>query len=167
MDHGDANNNAQKYKLREPVKPVNRMTRKQLEQTVIELREANGKLHSDMAGLRYRLGKAQKKIKSYQLANKTRRLVREASERTGRPPIDQKPWLGMSKEEEERSQNIMKPVLASRDTENKTESYGVGDVDDENNYGTMSLFKSPSAALILEREKALAFASFGGGAPVS
>ena len=43
----------------------------------------------------------------------------------------------------------------------------VGDVDNENNYGTMSLFKSPSAALLLEREKAKALASFGGGASVS
>ena len=165
--HKDTNNNAQKYKLREPVKPVDRMTRKQLEEAVIKLRQVNGELHSAMAGLRYKLGKTQKKIKSYQLANKTRRLVREASERTGRPPIDQKPWLGMSKEEEERSQNIMKPVLASRDIENKTENDNDDDIDDGNNYGTMSLFKSPSAVLLLEREKAKEFSSFGGGAPVS
>ena len=99
---------SQKYSLKEPIKPVNRMTRKELEEAVVSLREKSGELHSAMAGLRYKLGKAQKRIKSYQLANRTRRLVQEASERTGRPPIDKKPWLGSSKEEEERSQNIMK-----------------------------------------------------------
>ena len=151
----------QKYKLKEPLKPVDRMTRKQLEDAVIKLRQTNGELQSYIAGLRYKLGKQQKKIKSYQLASKTRRLVREASERTGRPPVNDKPWLGMSKEEEER-QNIMKPILASRDNENKIEN-DYDDIDDGDNYGTMSLFKSPSAAILSEREKAKALAAFGGG----
>ena len=156
---------SQKYSLKEPIKPANRMTRKELEEAVVSLREKNGELHSAMAGLRYKLGKAQKRIKSYQLANKTRRLVQEASERTGRPPIDKKPWLGNSKEEEERSQNIMKPVLASRSQkETKIET---NDEEGFDNYSTMSLFKSPSAALLVEREKAKANSAFGGGAPVS
>lgn len=156
---------SQKYSLKEPVKPANRMTRKELEEAVVSLREKNGKLHSAMAGLRYKLGKAQKKIKSYQLASKTRRLVQEASERTGRPPINKKPWLGNSKEEEERSQNIMKPVLATRSQkETKIETDNGEGFD---NYSTMSLFKSPSAALLIEREKTRATSAFGGGAPVS
>ena len=156
---------SQKYSLKEPIKPANRMTRKELEEAVVSLREKNGELHSAMVGLRYKLGKAQKRIKSYQLANRTRRLVQEASERTGRPPIDKKPWLGSSKEEEERSLNIMKPVLASRSQkETKIET---NDEEGFDNYSTMSLFKSPSAALLVEREKAKANSAFGGGAPVS
>ena len=36
----------QKYKLKEPLKPVDRMTRKQLEDAVIKLRQTNGELQS-------------------------------------------------------------------------------------------------------------------------
>jgi hypothetical protein len=154
-------------KVRVAAKPPGSMSKKELMQAVIDLRQANGELHSQMAGLRYALGKSQKKIKAYRLANETRKLVFQASQRSGRPPVDVRPWATLgperNKEEEVRAE-LMNPILASRTSVAQSaaallESVGSGMI------ATAPLFRSPSIALLDQRAEAREASAFGGGAP--
>eukprot|EP00505_MAST-04D_sp_SCG-Rhode-Island_P003012 Stramenopile-MAST_4_protein_3012 len=151
--------------VRQAVVPPEQMSKKELIKTVVALREANGELHSQMAGFRYALGKAQQKIKGYRLANETRKLVAQAAERSGRPPVTQRPWeLGPTTDEVVERDTLLRPVLASRHTQ--SESNLKLDIDDGSEViSSAPMFKSPSTAVLLQREKARAAASFGGGAP--
>ena len=154
-------------KIREPLKPPESMSKKELMQAVIDLRKENGELHSQMAGLRYALGKAQKKIKGYRMANETRKLVLQASQRSGRPPIDVRPWSTLGPErnrEEEARADLMNPVLASRSKSSKSAAALLESAETEM-IATAPLFKSPSTALLDQRAQAMEAGAFGGGAP--
>eukprot|EP00945_MAST-04E_sp_MAST-4E-sp1_P008276 g8276.t1 len=152
-------------KVRVAAKPPGSMSKKELMQAVIDLRQANGELHSQMAGLRYALGKSQKKIKAYRLANETRKLVFQASQRSGRPPVDVRPWATLgperNKEEEVRAE-LMNPILASRTSVAQSAAALLESVD-SGMIATAPLFRSPSIALLDQRAEAREASAFGGG----